>query len=123
MSREIKFRAWEVAAQQWANEAYLECCGPQLKHIRYADQPEQYVLEQWTGLKDEDGVLIYEGDIIENKFGRRSQIVWHTSAASFHAIRGDGSSGLMNLVDTAGMCEGKVKVIGNVHQNMDLLSP
>lgn len=83
-----------------------------------------YPVMQWTGLRDAQGRDIYEGDIVETRTGQIRVIVWRKGA--FHSQE-------IGWKENAGMATHPVyfwaltpdlapRVIGNVHQNHELLT-
>jgi uncharacterized phage protein (TIGR01671 family) len=71
---------------------------------------------QYTGLKDDKGAKIFEGDIVKDPKGQCGVIFWKKNDACF-AVNWKMEDGTYET-DT---CIGYGEVIGNIHDNPELL--
>ena len=124
-----KFRAWEESAeedlQMWS---WKEMCEIGLGQL--FNNPK-YELMQNTGLKDTNGVEIYEGDIVrytwdlpndvnateKGKKNRVSKVFWSDWRASFAVGKKSANSDLFRYVRNGNT----VEIIGNIYENPELL--
>lgn len=114
MSREIKFRAWNGSEMEMPNgnlSDYIEgmiCrCG-------------EGRLMQYAKIKDENGVEVYEGDIVMIEGSQLSVVNLEPNKSTRHG-HGDCSFSI-HLRVIGGYGQGdKFKVIGNVYKNPELL--
>lgn len=131
--RELKFRAWWKDTKRFldGDEWYMTCSGA--KHLHYAVIPysdDDFIVEQYTGLKDKNGKEIYEGDIVDIIFptklrGVEEHQIWvcrfGIKRAGF-VLNRETSARIFSL--TFGEINAKniaVEIIGNIHENPNLL--
>lgn len=127
----LKFRVWDKERECYLDETELAGITPDGKYILYIEEEEvsrleideNYVVEFDTGLKDKNGKEIYEGDILggiwESGFiswcEKCKQLQYHILTHGCMACLGDVQ--WYELVND----NGKLEVVGNVHENPDLL--
>jgi uncharacterized phage protein (TIGR01671 family) len=118
--RPIKFRAWD--RQEHRYEYRNDVLDYWLSH------PERYVIEQFTGLLDKNGKEIWEGDIVRIPGWKPGeyQIVFIEGAFCLGAIKKDEQFNVgqfvadIHYIQSGG--EGpRAEVIGNLHENPELL--
>lgn len=75
-----------------------------------------------TGLKDKNGMLIFEGDILKFEYTGRNMGVHGKAAVVFeHGQFGVRWGWHKDFVPLDGFCNTTVEIIGNVHDNPELL--
>ena len=126
--REIKFRAWDSEEKTMLIHNVVVCNGKQVIPVQTSgndywdatwDECEN-ILMQYTGLKDKNGVKIYEGDIIVGQFGYKEVV----KIEEFNFItREDNCSGYGFILDGCNLDDIKkyVEVIGNIYETPELL--
>ena len=103
--REIKFRAWDEVNKLYyynVQNTYDEKIGDNFQNVL---DNENLMVEEYTGLKDENGVDVYENDIVKTSDGRITVVEYkHGSYDPVYWYSSDAT-----------------EVIGNIHQDSDLL--
>lgn len=126
--REIRFKAFDKVMEKMYEVGYVDFPKErvQLAHIIdgicYAVyiSPLKYVqLLQYTGLKDKNGMEIYEGDIIKSEENIVSKIVY--DEASFKSVWVHNDHLVNCVLDNLFIRTLNPVVIGNIYENPELL--
>ena len=125
--REIKFRAWLKDEKRMAKVHEVSFFDDKVFTIAtidnfYAD--DEFKLMQSTGLKDNNGVEIYEGDIVKHKYMcdgifYTEAVIYDKNYASFGLKANSGT--IFYFVELNDDALSSLEVIGNIYENPELL--
>ena len=128
MNDRFKFRLWAKDIEMYFKGPliYINTDGKLVAEdgIKvYEIDQKAYIIEQCTGLKDKNGKLIYEGDIIYSPFdnGTKKVIFWDNYLARFMAYNRYPDKRYYQGLSSKYFIELEFEVIGNIHENADLL--
>jgi uncharacterized phage protein (TIGR01671 family) len=133
---QLKFRCWDKVNKKFVPPSHIAINGngillitdsgmyEKLQNKNYCNVDQEYVVQQWTVLKDNFGNEIWEGDIIE--FKRKDREGFHKAEIKFvegaylaKFIKHEGTLSFFRLLQLNDYCN--IKVIGNIFENSELL--
>lgn len=117
----LKFRIWSKKKKRYLGHSPCIDIDNGIISTMNVDEDTKYI-EQCTGLKDKNGNLVFEGDVLKVK-GGYWEVCWCNTLASFMfddysydengKYTGDGN--LQTIFDTE-ICE--MEIVGNIHEGV-----
>ena len=87
------------------------------------DVTNQVILMQYTGCRDKNGIEIYEGDVIKDKYGKAWLVQWYVGAfvITDKIPDSDGQTSTYSHFSNVSNHHFYFEVIGNIYENPELL--
>lgn len=111
----FKFRVYSQRLKRYIEQS--PCIGLTGKVMDIHTLEKNHIIEQCTGLKDRNGKLIFEGDIVRDTNNLQEYtVIWHYGFSQFVYFKVTGELSYITL--PLCRCEQKfIEIIGNVHDN------
>lgn len=114
-----KFRAWHTpfTDNKFGQEMKYGRAGTLLSFAEMS--PNDYILMQSTGLKDKNGIDVYQGDIIRCTRGCPHEVIWLEEYGG--TFFGGMPAWYLSGLEKGYAWTGEEEVIGNIYENPELL--
>lgn len=122
----MSFRVWNKKIKTWLVWFTLKEDGTILDSNLngvYENWQDDCVIEQATGVKDKNGTMIHQGDIIKFVVGDNvyiREVIKEPELACFMLIK-KGSNTPYSFLEIMYMNVDEFEIVGNIHENPELL--
>lgn len=121
MQDRFKCKVWSVEQKKMYSWSDCIKMGPNFIYGMFLDHRMLgkgiWLVRQCTGLKDKNGKLIYEGDIIK-LYGKNYKVIFEKHAAYFGLFISKKETYRLNDIHTQ---TSEIEIIGNIYENPELL--
>jgi uncharacterized phage protein (TIGR01671 family) len=118
MNNRLKFRVWDKLAERMIyphndnQQHFIIDLNGRFHNLQNGSGGDDYVIQQYTGLKDKNGKEIYEGDVVEIG-DRKKEVIFNIGM--FYIDENYGDIVTLSEVDNI------IEVIGNIFKTPELL--
>lgn len=124
MQNRFKFRIWNgsemhyndfvVTSTGFIGKIIEEFLGNCVFNQEDLTADKECILMQSTGLKDKNGKLIYESDVVKDDHEALHQVKWCYNCFELYPLFKNGY--------TIGIVNDEIEVIGNIYENKEILN-
>ena len=120
MNDRFKFRVWDKYTHETPAEEMQFLCfnGCLVDSDGCHHSPDDYIIEQCTGLSDKNGKLIYEGDLIKSPNNSHPLAVYHDTTGLWRC-KENRLNGIWELPLYDMVRNYTVEIIGNIHEQAE----
>lgn len=123
MNDRFKFRVWNKNTHSFTTGGAIKFGGlcfvdEEDLGIKLGEHQEDYIIEQCTGLKDKNGKLIYEGDVVEDSVYENNFVVsWDNDRTGY--ILSANNTDHIDYLSKILIERHNLKIIGNIHEQTE----
>ena len=134
--RELKFRVWDKLEERFTTcESGFQChyvlsLKGEFHNLQDGSGGKEYIVQQYTGMKDRNGKEVYEGDIVkwgmshdqETAFHRLRVVEFHEQQLIYKVVEvGEYPAGVDYLYEAMQPSTRWCEVVGNIMETPELL--
>ena len=117
---ETKYRVWDTKGKSWVScNVLVDYSGLLFWQFAYdtrlIEDSERYDVQYFTGFKDEDGIEIYAGDVLDGDFP--DLVFWNKVRGQWMLQNSEGPDDTLWEIRR----DNEPKIIGNIYENPELI--